>query len=67
MPQAVLEAYEVDALEYGRGYIIPTPMDARLLDRVASAVARAAVDSGVARRPFPPHYPLTRVEDVYGG
>ncbi|GAA5175298.1 MULTISPECIES: malic enzyme-like NAD(P)-binding protein [Halomonadaceae] len=67
VPQAVLEAYEVDALEYGRGYIIPTPMDARLLDRVASAVARAAVDSGVARRPFPPHYPLTRVEDVYGG
>ncbi|SFH94644.1 malic enzyme-like NAD(P)-binding protein [Modicisalibacter xianhensis] len=67
VPQDVLDAYEVDALEFGRGYIIPTPMDARLLDRVSSAVAQAAVDTGVARRPYPSHYPLTRVEDVYGG
>ncbi|GHB06394.1 malic enzyme-like NAD(P)-binding protein [Modicisalibacter luteus] len=67
VPQEVLEAYEVDALEFGRGYIIPTPMDARLLDRVSSAVAQAAVDTGVARRPYPSHYPLTSVDDVYGG
>ena len=67
VPQEVLEAYEVDTLEFGRGYIIPTPMDARLLDRVSSAVAQAAVDTGVARRPYPSHYPLTSVGDVYGG
>ncbi|MCG7601591.1 malate dehydrogenase [Halomonas sp. McH1-25] len=66
VPQDVLDAYEVDTLEFGRGYIIPTPMDARLLDRVSSAVAQAAVDTGVARRPYPSHYPLTSVEDVYG-
>ncbi|WP_227369024.1 malic enzyme-like NAD(P)-binding protein [Halomonas sp. M20] len=67
VPQEVLEAYEVDALEFGSGYIIPTPLDARLLERVSSAVAQAAVDSGVARRPYPPHYPLQSVNDVYGG
>lgn len=66
VPQEVLDAYEVDALEFGSGYIIPTPLDKRLLDRVSSAVAQAAVDSGVARRPYPSHYPLQSVEDVYG-
>lgn len=67
VPQDVLDAYEVDSLEFGRGYIIPTPLDTRLLDRVSSAVAQAAVDSGVARRPYPSHYPLTSVAEVYGG
>ncbi|MDI4637246.1 MULTISPECIES: malic enzyme-like NAD(P)-binding protein [Halomonadaceae] len=62
----VLEAYDIDHLEFGRGYIIPTPMDSRLLDRVSSAVAQAAVDTGVARKPYPAHYPLTSVEGVYG-
>ncbi|ARS51904.1 malic enzyme-like NAD(P)-binding protein [Kushneria konosiri] len=64
--QEVLTAYELDALEFGRGYIIPTPLDSRLLDRVSSAVAQAAVDSGVATKAYPSHYPLTSVEDVYG-
>nr|WP_298414887.1 malic enzyme-like NAD(P)-binding protein [uncultured Halomonas sp.] len=67
VPQEVLDAYEVDTLEFGSGYIIPTPLDERLLDRVSSAVAQAAVDSGVARRPYPSHYPLQNVADVYGG
>ncbi|WP_048306402.1 malic enzyme-like NAD(P)-binding protein [Halomonas sp. PR-M31] len=67
VPQEVLDAYEVKTLEFGSGYIIPTPLDERLLDRVSSAVAQAAVDSGVARRPYPSHYPLQNVEDVYGG
>nr|WP_297459754.1 malic enzyme-like NAD(P)-binding protein [uncultured Halomonas sp.] len=67
VPQAVLDGYEIDALEFGRGYIIPTPLDARLLDRVSAAVAQAAVDSGVARRPYPSHYPLLSVDNVYGG
>ncbi|WP_445620901.1 malic enzyme-like NAD(P)-binding protein [Kushneria sp. Sum13] len=65
--QEVLSAYELESLEFGRGYIIPTPLDSRLLDRVSSAVARAAVDSGVATKDYPSHYPLTSVEDVYGG
>ncbi|MFC0268735.1 malic enzyme-like NAD(P)-binding protein [Kushneria aurantia] len=65
--QEVLEAYEVKSLEFGRGYIIPTPMDSRLLGRVSAAVARAAVDSGAASRGYPTHYPLESVDDVYGG
>ena len=65
--QEVLSAYELESLEFGRGYIIPTPLDSRLLDRVSSAVARAAVDSGVATKEYPSHYPLKSVEDVYGG
>ncbi|MCX2979780.1 malate dehydrogenase [Halieaceae bacterium IMCC14734] len=54
----VLAACELDALEYGPEYIIPKPMDARLLSSVAAAVAKAAVDSGVAQLPYPEHYPL---------
>ncbi|MCZ6829389.1 MAG: malate dehydrogenase [Gammaproteobacteria bacterium] len=54
----VLEACDLDSLEYGTDYIIPKPMDSRLLTEVSAAVARAAVDSGVARLPYPEHYPL---------
>ncbi|WP_458524817.1 malic enzyme-like NAD(P)-binding protein [Onishia taeanensis] len=64
--EEVLSAYDIDHLEFGRGYIIPTPMDSRLLDRVSSAVAQAAVDTGVARKPYPAHYPLQGVDGVYG-
>jgi malate dehydrogenase (oxaloacetate-decarboxylating)(NADP+) len=46
-------------LEYGKKYIIPKPMDSRLLGDVSAAVAKAAVDSGVAQLPYPAHYPLT--------
>ena len=67
VPQEVLDAYERDAMSFGREYIIPTPVDIRLLDRVSSAVAQAAVDSGVARKAFPAHYPLKSISDVYGG
>ena len=56
VPAAVLTASGVDALSFGPDYIIPKPMDARLLDRIAIAVARAAVDSGVARLPYPEGY-----------
>ncbi|MDN3524006.1 malic enzyme-like NAD(P)-binding protein [Halomonas sabkhae] len=65
VPRAVLEAYDSPAMSFGRDYIIPTPIDVRLLERVSSAVAQAAVDSGVARRPYPSHYPLKTVDDVY--
>ena len=56
VPADVLEACGVSELSYGPGYIIPKPMDGRLLTRLAPAVAKAAVDSGVARQPLPPHY-----------
>jgi malate dehydrogenase (oxaloacetate-decarboxylating)(NADP+) len=58
VPIEVLQAYNVEKLEFGRDYIIPKPMDVRLLGNVAAAVAKAAVDSGVARLPYPAHYPL---------
>lgn len=57
--QEVIDASDEDHLEYGRNYIIPKPMDSRLLGEVAAAVAKAAVDSGVAQLPYPAHYPLT--------
>jgi malate dehydrogenase (oxaloacetate-decarboxylating)(NADP+) len=49
VPEEVLEAYELQNLEFGREYIIPKPLDPRLISRVAPAVARAAIESGVAR------------------
>jgi malate dehydrogenase (oxaloacetate-decarboxylating)(NADP+) len=58
IPAEVLAAYNLSSLQFGREYIIPKPMDVRLLGRVAAAVAKAAVDSGVARLPYPQHYPL---------
>ncbi|MFK7731068.1 MAG: malic enzyme-like NAD(P)-binding protein [Pseudomonadales bacterium] len=54
----VLEAVGIDKLEFGREYIIPKPMDSRLLSKVSAAVAKAAVDSGVAQQAYPSHYPL---------
>jgi len=59
VPAEVAQAYNVEHLEFGRDYIIPKPMDTRLLGLVAAAVAQAAIDSGVARLPYPAHYPLT--------
>jgi malate dehydrogenase (oxaloacetate-decarboxylating)(NADP+) len=49
VPEVVLKAYGLKKLEFGREYIIPTPLDPRLISRVASAVARAAIDTGVAK------------------
>ena len=50
VPAAVLQAYRLQRLEFGRSYLIPKPLDPRLLATVAPAVARAAMESGVARR-----------------
>ncbi|QTH62621.1 malate dehydrogenase [Psychrosphaera ytuae] len=52
VPAEVLKSAGVDELEFGPQYIIPKPMDPRLLDKVAKAVAQAAVDSGVAQIPL---------------
>jgi len=49
VPESVLKASNVKALSFGKDYIIPKPMDPRLLNRVAKAVALAAIESGVAR------------------
>ncbi|WP_305856202.1 malic enzyme-like NAD(P)-binding protein [Balneatrix alpica] len=64
VPADVLKAYGKDALEFGPEYILPKPMDARLLGAISSAVAKAAVDSGVARLPYPAHYPLNSMDDI---
>ncbi|MDF4518327.1 malic enzyme-like NAD(P)-binding protein [Vibrio parahaemolyticus] len=56
VPESVLKAAGVEKLEFGCDYIIPKPMDPRLLPRVAKAVAQAAVDSGVARIEMPENY-----------
>lgn len=57
VPAEVVAACGVDSLEFGKEYIIPKPLDPRLLMAVSSAVARAAVDTGVAQRPYPETYP----------
>ncbi|HSJ48094.1 MAG TPA: malic enzyme-like NAD(P)-binding protein [Gammaproteobacteria bacterium] len=57
VPAEVLKAYKLKSLAFGPDYIIPKPLDPRLMDYVPPAVARAAVDTGVARRPYPAHYP----------
>ena len=49
--ESVLRAYGLERLEFGREYLIPKPLDPRLLCAVSTAVARAAVESGVARQP----------------
>ena len=54
----VLQAVGIDSLSFGPEYIIPKPMDSRLLSKVSAAVAKAAVDSGVAQQGYPGHYPL---------
>jgi malate dehydrogenase (oxaloacetate-decarboxylating)(NADP+) len=52
----VLAATGRESLSFGPDYIIPNPLDSRLLSSIAPAVARAAVDSGVARLPYPANY-----------
>jgi malate dehydrogenase (oxaloacetate-decarboxylating)(NADP+) len=49
----VASAYGEKRLAFGPDYLIPTPFDPRLIERIAPAVAKAAMDSGVATRPIP--------------
>ncbi|MBJ7444671.1 MAG: NADP-dependent malic enzyme [Sphingobium sp.] len=49
---SVAQAYGGQKLVFGPDYIIPTPFDPRLIAEIAPAVAKAAMDSGVARRPI---------------
>ena len=52
VPSVVNAAYEMSNLRFGREYILPKPLDPRLITTVAPAVARGARESGVARRPI---------------
>jgi malate dehydrogenase (oxaloacetate-decarboxylating)(NADP+) len=52
VPEEVLGAYNIEKLEFGKEYIIPKPLDPRLISYVASAVAKAAMESGVAKSPI---------------
>lgn len=52
VPQVVTAAYNQTHLEFGRDYILPKPLDPRLLTSVAPAVAHGAIDSGIAQRPI---------------
>lgn len=52
VPDEVNEAYDQRGLSFGEDFIIPKPMDPRLITTVAPAVAKAAMDSGVAREPI---------------
>lgn len=49
VPEAVYQAYGSQNLSFGNEYVIPKPTDPRLITEVAPAVAKAAIDSGVAR------------------
>lgn len=50
VPEAVNLAYNARNLKFGRDYIIPKPVDFRLITEVSTAVAKAAIESGVARK-----------------
>jgi malate dehydrogenase (oxaloacetate-decarboxylating)(NADP+) len=52
IPECVLKAYEINKLTFGKEYIIPKPLDPRLISCVAPAVALAAIESGVAKYPI---------------
>jgi len=57
VPQSVLDAYNLDSMVFGKEYIIPKPVDPRLMDSVPPRIAKAAIDTGVAQKPYPNHYP----------
>ncbi len=52
VPEQVNIAYGVTSMSFGRNYIIPKPFDPRLISRVPLAVAKAAVKSGVSKKPI---------------
>ncbi len=50
VPEEVLRAYDRESISFGREYLIPTPFDPRNIYIVSTAVAKAAIESGVAQR-----------------
>jgi len=57
VPAEVLRGYGLESLKFGADYIIPKPTDPRLMQWVPPAVAKAAIDTGLARQGYPAHYP----------
>jgi len=53
VPQDVLNVYKLKSLSFGRNYLIPKPFDRRVFFEVSTAVAEAAVQSGVAKAAYP--------------
>jgi malate dehydrogenase (oxaloacetate-decarboxylating)(NADP+) len=52
VPDMVVKAYGADKLQFGKEYLIPKPLDPRLITTVSPAVAKAAMDSGMAKTPI---------------
>ena len=50
VPEYICKAYNTDKLEFGSDYIIPKPLDLRVIEHVAVAVAKAAIETGVAQK-----------------
>jgi malate dehydrogenase (oxaloacetate-decarboxylating)(NADP+) len=66
VPSAVREAYPNDRFDFGPNYIIPKPFDARVLLFVAPAVAKAAMDTGVAQEKIDLAEYSHRLEEIIG-
>ena len=52
VPDIVFQAYGTDKIQFGREYLIPKPLDPRLITTISPAVAKAAMDSGIAKNPI---------------
>ena len=52
VPDVVKKAYNKTEMSFGREYIVPTPLDPRLIEYIPPAIAKAAMESGVARKPI---------------
>ena len=52
VPDMVVKAYGADKLKFGRDYLIPKPLDPRLITTISPAVAKAAMESGMAKKPI---------------
>jgi malate dehydrogenase (oxaloacetate-decarboxylating)(NADP+) len=52
VPEQVIKTYNVKNIEFGKDYVIPKPFDHRLITEIPPAVAKAAMDSGIAKEPI---------------
>lgn len=52
VPDIVNKAYNIEKIDFGKTYLIPKPLDPRLITTVSPAVAKAAMDSGIAKKPI---------------
>jgi malate dehydrogenase (oxaloacetate-decarboxylating)(NADP+) len=57
--QEVLDAYKINKLEFGKDYLVPKPLDPRLLDVLPAAIAKVAIETKVAKQGYPDHYPTS--------